>query len=100
MRRRSVHMDFLNVQDQPKFVWPATFALSKAYTDQLERWKGLSADQVAAVRSGIQAAESASGSARKDALTALATKVAGYEGGSADPQRIQWLAKSLRDLAQ
>jgi hypothetical protein len=95
----TVHMDFLNVQDQPKFVWPASFALSKAYTDQLERWKGLSAEQVAAVRSGIQAAEAASGSARKDALNALATKVQGYEGGSSDPQRIGWLAKSLRDLS-
>ena len=48
-------MDFLNVQDQPKFVWPATFALSRAYTDQLERWKGLSADKVAAVRTGCRA---------------------------------------------
>ena len=44
---KSVHFDFLNVQDQPKFVWPATFALSRSYTDQLERWKGLSADKVA-----------------------------------------------------
>ena len=76
----TIHFDFLNVQDQPKLVWPASFALSKAYTDQLERWKGLSAEQVAAVRTGIQGAESASGSARKDALTALATKVAGFEG--------------------
>ena len=25
---KSVHMEFLNVQDQPKFVWPASFALS------------------------------------------------------------------------
>ncbi len=51
---KSIHMDFLNVQDQPKFVWPATFALSRAYTDQLERWKGLSADKVSTVRDGPQ----------------------------------------------
>jgi len=97
---RTIHFDFLNVQDQPKFVWPASFALSKAYTDQLERWKGLSADQVATVRSGIQGAESANGADRRNALVSLAAKVTGYEGGSADPQRVQWLAKSLRDLAQ
>jgi hypothetical protein len=96
----TVHMDFLNVQDQPKLSWPASFALSKAYTDQLERWKGLSAEQVAAVRGGIQAAEAASGSARSSALNALATKVQGYESGSSDPQRISWLAASLRDLAK
>ena len=96
----TVHFDFLNVQDQPKLTWPASFALSKAYTDQLERWKGLSSEQVAAVRSGIQAAEAASGSARGDALKALATKVSSYEGGSSDPQRVNWLAGSLRDLAK
>ena len=97
---KTIHMDFLNVQDQPKLVWPASFALSKAYTDQLERWKGLSADQVAAVRTGIQGAEAASGAARSTALNALATKVASYEGGSADPQRVNWLASSLRSLAK
>ena len=57
----TVKMTFLNVQDQPKFEWPATFALSRAYTDQLERWHGLSASQVAAVRSALSGAESASG---------------------------------------
>ena len=42
---KTIHQDFLNVQDQPKFVWPASFALSRAYTDQLERWKGLERGQ-------------------------------------------------------
>ena len=60
-RRRSVQFDFLNVQDQPKFVWPATFALSRSYTDQLERWKGLSADKVATVRTALRGAEGMSG---------------------------------------
>jgi hypothetical protein len=96
---KSIHMDFLNVQDQPKLVWPATFALSRAYTDQLERWKGLSADKVAAVRTALSAAEGMSGSARRDALNVLAKQVDGYEGGSADPQRVAWLAGSLEDLA-
>jgi hypothetical protein len=95
----TVHMDFLNVQDQPKLVWPATFALSRAYTDQLERWKGLSAEQVAAVRTALSSAEKLSGAARRDALSALATQVGGYAGGSADPQRVQWLVGSLKDLA-
>ena len=63
----TIHFDFLNVQDQPKFVWPASFALSKSYTDQLERWKGLSADKIAAVRAGLSGAEAKSGAARRDA---------------------------------
>jgi hypothetical protein len=97
---KSVHFDFLNVQDQPQFVWPASFALSRAYTDQLERWKGLSADQVSAVRAGLASAESASGSARRDALNALASRVSGYISGSTDPRRVTWLEQSLKDLAK
>jgi hypothetical protein len=96
---KSIHMDFLNVQDQPKLIWPATFALSRAYTDQLERWKGLAPDQVAAVRAGLSGAEGMSGGARRDALTKLAGQVTGYSGGSADPQRVQWLVGSIKDLA-
>jgi hypothetical protein len=88
------------VQDQPKFVWPASFALSRAYTDQLERWKGLSADKVSAVRTGLSAAEAANGAARRDALAALATQVRGYMNGSTDPQRVQWLSTSISDLAK
>ena len=87
------------MQDQPKFVWPATFALSGAYTDQLERWHGLSAAQVATVRTGLSGARALSGAARKDALNALAGQVRGYEGGSVDPRRVQWLEASLKDLA-
>ncbi|HCI70669.1 MAG TPA: hypothetical protein DHV30_08755, partial [Balneola sp.] len=37
----SVKLDYWNAQGQPKFVWPHTFALSKAYVDQLERNKEL-----------------------------------------------------------
>ena len=96
---KSVKMTFLNVQDQPKFEWPATFALSRAYTDQLERWHGLSADQVAAVRGALSSAETASGAARKDALTKLAGQVRGYRSGSSDPARVDWLEKSIRELA-
>jgi hypothetical protein len=97
---KTIHQDFLNVQEQPKFVWPASFALSRAYTDQLERWKGLSADKVSAVRTGLSAAEAANGAARRDALTALATQVRGYMNGSTDPQRVQWLSTSISDLAK
>ena len=95
----TVKLDFLNAQDQPKYIWPASFALSKAYTDQLERWNGLTAAQVTAVRSGITAAEGRSGAARKTALASLATKVRGYAAASSDKARVQWLAQSLADLS-
>ncbi|HEX8944214.1 MAG TPA: hypothetical protein VF785_13835 [Gemmatimonadaceae bacterium] len=96
---KSVKFDFLNVQDQPKFVWPATFALSRAYTDQLERWKGLSADKVSAVRNALASAEGMSGAARRDALNKLAGEVRGYESGSTDVGRVRLLETSIRDLA-
>ncbi|HXD24186.1 MAG TPA: hypothetical protein VN613_12570, partial [Gemmatimonadaceae bacterium] len=96
---RSVKFDYLNVQDQPKFIWPATFALSRSYADQLERWHGLDASKISAVRSGLKSAEGMSGSARRDALTALATKVQGYVSGAGDQERVQWLATSIKDLA-
>ena len=97
---KTVRQDFLNVQDQPQFVWPASFALSRAYTDQLERWKGLSADKVAAVRLALAGAEGMTGAGRRDALNKLADQVKGYQGGSTDPQRVQWLANSISDLAK
>ena len=96
---KTVKLAFLNVQDQPKFEWPASFALSRAYTDQLERWHGLSASQVAAVRGGLASAESASGAARKAALTKVADEVKEYRSGSSDPARVQWLESSIRELA-
>jgi hypothetical protein len=40
-----------------------------------------------------------SGGARRDALNKLAGQVTGYVGGSTDPQRLQWLATSIKDLA-
>ena len=95
----TVKLDFLNAQDQPKYIWPASFALSKAYTDQLERWNGLTAAQVTAVRSAITAAEGKTGAARKTALASLAAKVRGYAAASSDKARVQWLAASLTDLS-
>jgi hypothetical protein len=95
----TVQLQFLNVQDQPKYVWPASFSLSKAYTDQLERWHGLSAAQVKTVRDAIAAAEGKTGAARKSALTSLASKVRGYSNASSDKTRVGLLAQSLTDLA-
>jgi hypothetical protein len=95
----TVTFDFLNVQDQPKFVWPASFALSRAYTDQLERWNGLTTAKVAAVRKALTAAEGMSGAARKAALTKLATTVSTYRGTSSDAGRVQLLATSIKGLA-
>jgi hypothetical protein len=96
---KSVQLDWENVQDQPKFVWPASFALSRSYADQLERDQGLSADKLATVRAGLARAEGMSGSQRREALNKLAGELAGYAGGAGDAGRVQWLAASVKDLA-
>jgi len=97
---KSVHFDYLNVQGQQKFVWPATFALSRAYADQLERSGGLSAARLAAVREGLQKAEGASGGARRGALSRLATQIEGDAAGSSDAAKVRLLAQSVRELAK
>ena len=56
-----MRFDYLNTQGQPQLVWPPTFALARAYVDQLERSNGLPAARIAAVRQALTSAESASG---------------------------------------
>jgi LVIVD repeat len=96
---KTVHLDELNAQEQPKFVWPPSFPLVKSYTDQLERSRGLSADRIAAVRAAISGAEKASGQQRRDALTQLSSQLNGEAGGSSDGAKVRMLASALTDLA-
>ncbi len=94
-----MHLDYLNTQGQPQFIWPASFALARAYVDQLERSNGLAAARVSAVRSALQRAEGASGAARRTALTTLATQVNGYAAASSDAAKVRALSAAVRDLA-
>ncbi|HET9984294.1 MAG TPA: hypothetical protein VFQ38_11930 [Longimicrobiales bacterium] len=96
---KSVKLEYLNTQGQPKYVWPATFSLARAYLDQLERSKGLPAARIAAARHDLAAAESASGAARRDALSKLAAQLDGEDSGSADAAKVHLLAGAVRDLA-
>jgi hypothetical protein len=96
---KSVRLDYLNAQGQPKFVWPATFSLARAYVDQLERSKGLDAGRVAAVREALSGAERASGAQRRDALSRLATQLEGDVNGGGDAARVRMLATAVSDLA-
>jgi hypothetical protein len=96
---KSVDFDQFNTQGQPKLVWPASFALSGAYLDQLARSKGLAGDRITAARKALAGAENASGSARKDALTQLATQLDTDAGGAKDGAKTRMLAASVRDLA-
>ncbi len=96
---KTVKFTYLNVQGQQKIEWPASFALARAYADQLERSQGLSSSRLAAVRSALQAAERASGAARKSALATLAGSLEGDAAGSKDQAKVRMLAKAVNDLA-
>jgi hypothetical protein len=95
----SVVLQELNSQGQPIFEWPHTFALARAYVDQLERSGGLPASRVAAVRSALADAESASGSQRISTLTELAEELSADVGRSADGDKVRSLTDAVRGLA-
>jgi hypothetical protein len=96
---KTVRLDHLNTQDQPKFVWPATFALARAYLDQLARSNGLASARVSAAQQALASAESASGTQRRDALNQLATQLDTDAAGAGDAAKVRTLAAAVRSLA-
>jgi hypothetical protein len=96
---KTVRLEYLNPQGQPKFVWPATFALSRAYVDQLERSAGLAPARIRALRGELTAAERASGTARRQALTRIATQLDAEAAASREAAKVRTLSASVRELA-
>ena len=95
----SIELSYLNSQGQPIFEWPATFALARAYVDQLERSGGLSSSRIASVRGALDGAENASGGARRDSLNGLAGELDGEASGSGDAAKVRKLTAAVRDLS-
>ena len=93
-----MHFDYLNTQGQPKFVWPPSFALARAYVDQLERSNGMPRARITAVREGLDKAEKATGQARATALHSLGTSIQRMPTG-AEASRVQKLADAVHALA-
>ncbi|MEO1021944.1 MAG: hypothetical protein AAFW89_05320 [Bacteroidota bacterium] len=96
----TVRLTYLNAQGQPKFEWPASFALSKAYMDQLERGKAMSGAELLALRQGLHKAEQLSGKKRTGALKTLAATVERKaSSASAHKDKMMMLAQSIKDLS-
>jgi hypothetical protein len=91
---KSVKLDYLNAQGQPKFEWPTTYALAKAYVDQLARDKEMGASEVTALRSGIAKAEKSSGSEKSEILEKLAGSI-----DTSGSEKANKLAETLKGLA-
>jgi hypothetical protein len=94
---KSVRFEYLNTQGQPTIVWPPSFALARAYLDQLERSKGMDAEQISEARKALAGAEGSSGDARRTVLTGLATRL--NRSGARDEAKARILAAAVADLA-
>jgi hypothetical protein len=94
-----VHFEQLNVQDQPRLVWPASFVVARAYLDQLGRSGGLAVERVAAARTSLGSAERLSGAARRNALSRLALSLDGDAATASEQAKVRTLAATVRELA-
>ncbi len=96
---KTVKLEYLNAQGQPKHAWPASYPLARAYVDQLERSGGLSGGRISAIRQSLASAEKASGSARSTALSQLSSQVASDANGSKDAAKVRMLADAVKGLS-
>jgi hypothetical protein len=88
-----------NPQAQPRVTWPAAFPVVRSYLDQLVRGNGLAQARTTAIARALDAAEKQSGSARRTALTRLATQVDADVAGARDGARVRAMATAIRELA-
>jgi len=86
-----------NPQDQQRLTWPASFVVARAYLDQLERSRGLSADRISAARTMLASAERTTSRA---ALVSLAAAFDRDAASSRDAVRVRALAGVVRALAK
>ena len=96
---KTVQVAELNVQNQQLIVWPNKLVVAKAYLDQLERSQSLPADQITALRSAIQTAESSRLSKGRAKLQSFARSLkenSTNAKSTVDGKRMQALAEILQ----
>jgi hypothetical protein len=94
----SVRFEYLNVQNQPKFVWPASFAVARAYLDQLVRNNGISPERSTAIARELDRAEKTSGVERRDALAQLVSGLERDAQGAPDAARVRLMTTVVKEL--
>ncbi len=95
----TVKLDYLNAQGQPKYTWPDTYALAKAYTDQLHRDQALSVDSITMIRQHIANAETYGGKTSSEILNQLSDELTDMAADSGDPDKVSKLIDTVRNLA-
>jgi len=93
---KTVKWDYLNAQGQPKISWPPSFALAKAYTDQLDRKGCVGVKKISAIRTSISEAETSTGAARASALAKLTKQVDAEKG--CDSKKVDLLKNTIAGL--
>jgi hypothetical protein len=94
-----VHFDELNVQNQPKIVWPQNFVVARAYVDQLARSGAVPAAKIASMTAAMAKVD-ASPSDKKSAaeLKTMAASLEKEAGAKTTPDanRMRALAAILK----
>ncbi len=87
-----IHYDELNVQNQPKIVWPQNFIVGKAYLDQLARSNAIPSQRIAAINAAMDKKDSGQ-------LKSLASNLEKDAKSAKDPndaERMRALAEILK----
>jgi hypothetical protein len=95
---KTVQMAYLNAQGQPKLEWPPSFALARAFTDQIERKGCMNSGRISAIRASLSAAERDAGAARTTALEQLSTSLEADARSGCDDDKVKMLRKAVQDL--
>jgi len=95
-----VRFTSFNPQTQSKTVWPAAFVVARAYLDQLVRNDGLRRTWATPIYRELTRAEGLRGTARRTALTQLATRLDRDAQRAGDAARVGALAEVVRELAK
>jgi hypothetical protein len=97
---KTVRFDYLNAQEQRKFVWPPSFAKARAFLDQLARDKGLDPARISATRADLDGAEKLSGRPRAQALRKIATQLNADVAKAGDQAKVRMLSAAVTELAR
>jgi hypothetical protein len=95
-----VHFDELNVQNQPKIVWPQNFVVARAYLDQLTRSSALTPQRITALNAAMDKAEASHYQSKEVAqlktMAASLDKDADSAKTPADAERMHALAGIMK----
>ena len=94
-----VQLDHFNAQLQPKLVWPADFAVARAYVDQLARGQGIARNRAARIMRDLRGAEKLEGARRQAALVRLVKALVLHAKAATDTMRMKALTAVVNELA-